>query len=110
MARPKGKAHLTKAVLASDLSDLLNLPRGKHGKCPKGLEIVNTILRVIIEALRRGESVSIQGLGRFQRGWTQPIFFPVTIEPKFNGIRTRIPIPRRPIIRFHPSPSIKRDR
>lgn len=110
MGRPKGKAHLTKAVLASDLSDLLRLPRGKHGECPKGLEIVDTILRVIIEALQRHESVCIRGLGRFIIGQTHPTRFSVTVEPKFNGIRAKITVPRRPIVRFHPSYTIKRDR
>lgn len=109
MGRPRGKAHLTRAVLASELSDLLNLPRGKHGRCRQGGKIVDAILHVIIEALRRGEEVKIQGLGRFYIGLTKPTHFPRTVERKFNGVRAKTSTPRRPTVKFVPSYSIRRD-
>lgn len=83
------KADLTRAHLASEVSDLLRLPRGKHVE--EGTRLVNAILNVIIDALHRGEKVSIRGFGTFyvfeQTSYLRPI-----VEKKFNGIRSAVPI------------------
>lgn len=106
MPRQKGRAQLTRAVLADDISDLLRLPRGKHGECAKATAIVNAILRVIIDALRRGEEVRIPGLGTFRVILGKPGFASKVVEPKFNGKRAHVGIVRRKRVRFYPAKDI----
>lgn len=84
------KSQLNKSILASYVSDLLDLPRGKHGKCPKGMQIVNAILHSMGAALHRGEYVYVKGWGTlrvhpgrrhiFKPKITQTDYSPVWVE------------------------------
>lgn len=53
--------------------------------------MVNAILNVIIDALHRGEKVSIRGFGTFYV-FEQTSYLRPTVEKKFNGIRSTVPI------------------
>lgn len=76
----KGKSGMRSAVtyesMAKELHDLLDMPPG-HGY-KKGRQIIGAIINSMVEALRRGETVEIQGFGTFRvrdfRGYTIPVF------------------------------------
>lgn len=99
MARPRGRAQLTKAVLASDLSDLLDLPRGKHGRCDVATKIVDSVFRVIIDALHRGDTVYVRGLGKFYVGKTPGAAYRPFVQ---QGVLAPVieHSVQRPIVRF----------
>jgi nucleoid DNA-binding protein len=105
--RKKGRAQLTKAVLASDLSDLLHLYRGKHGNCDEGRRIVDSIFRVIIDALHRGESVTIYGLGKFYISKSRPARYKPYVA---KGVRSPVLVdyPSKPLVRFRPTFKVDR--
>lgn len=99
MPRKRGRARLTQAVLASELSDLLHLKRGDHGECPTGKAIVQTILRTMTEALQRGESVYVRGLGKFEvRPGCRKILKPVVRrqpKPSYSPVFVEYMAPKR---------------
>jgi nucleoid DNA-binding protein len=108
VSRKKGKAQLTKAHLASYLSDLLRLPRGKHGECPLGTQIVDTILNTMKQALQNGETVKIRDFGKF---WVHPgqrrVFKPGLTWGTNSPVWVEFP-PKKSV-RFTPSRGIKND-
>ena len=56
---------LTLHKLDDFIQELLDLPTDRHSKSPQAVKIVRSIFKVLVDALRRGEEVSINGLGRF---------------------------------------------
>jgi nucleoid DNA-binding protein len=65
--------HINTRALARELHLLLGIPQtlkrdrsGNTYRSPlKGQEIIRTVLKVIADALRRGESVEVRGFGKF---------------------------------------------
>jgi len=72
--RPKG--HFSQVDLALAIHELLEIPLDKVKRYPsEGLKLVAIILNTISDALRRGESVEIDGFGTFKvwkprKSWT----------------------------------------
>lgn len=86
------KSKLNKTMLASYVSDLLHLPRGKHGECPVGRKIINAICQSMVEALRNGESVHVKGWGTL---WVHPgkrhIFKPAVAQLVYSPVWVEYP-------------------
>lgn len=110
----KKKPNLTKKKLAAEVAYLLDLPMYKHRVFHgKAYNVVNTIFKVVIEALQRGESVSIPGFGIFQ--WHERPSMHRVIHYSYNGkpatknspkIVNSLPSKRRVI--FKPSKVLQR--
>jgi nucleoid DNA-binding protein len=61
--KKKSARSVTKHTLAREVAYILDLPlEGRQGKA---YEVVQTILRVVADALMRGETISIPGFGIF---------------------------------------------
>jgi nucleoid DNA-binding protein len=60
--------------LALQIHDLLDIPLNKHNDPDVGFKIIRAISTTMRDALKRGESVSVRGFGKFR-----------VVEPK--GIR-----------------------
>jgi nucleoid DNA-binding protein len=99
---------LTKEGLSYIVGDLLELPRAaRHGLSYK---IVTALIESMTQALKRGETIQIEGLG---------IFRPITRPPRkqaanyfFNLGKSSyfelIDLPERKVISFQPSKVLKR--
>lgn len=76
-----GKGHVHGEILIfNDLAEVIHdvlgfTKRNYHRRSPEGIKIANTILNVIVDALRRGEQVEIPKVG---------ILYPITY-PSFKG-------------------------
>lgn len=49
-----------------ELHKLLDLPYGSSGRPLEGRRLINILLSVLADALNRGESISVRGLGKFK--------------------------------------------
>jgi nucleoid DNA-binding protein len=52
--------------VADELTDLLDLPRGKFGRPDKAHQIIRAIQTAMTDALHRGEDIRIDGFGIFR--------------------------------------------
>lgn len=98
---------LNKTDLSHILHDVLDLPPLRHGHLQE-TRILNTILKVIANALRSGDEVLIEGFGIFRREHRRSRCIGNTILTTLHdGTTFRDPtpylIPAKDIITFHPA-------
>jgi nucleoid DNA-binding protein len=76
---------LTKRKIAQEVGYLLDLPvQGPHGTFHgPAFQLVNTVIKVVVEALQRGESVFIPGFGTFK--WKSYPLGTKYISYSYNG-------------------------
>lgn len=99
---------LTREDLSNELCELLNLPRrGRQGKAHK---VVSAILKIISDALFRGERVVIDGFGIFETQVRQPLRKKAYFYPslKKGAVQIELITPPLPRIIFKPSRPLKR--
>ena len=56
----------SKQAIAYEIHELLDIPLAYNGYASKGKQLIDLIVTIMREALRRGETVEITGLGTFQ--------------------------------------------
>lgn len=100
--RPKG---FNREHLAREIRDVLELPTGHNMRCSTAYKIAGTIIKVIVDALKRGESVEIPGFGIF-RWYTKPAtrsscVYYYHVDKKVRCLIRDIP-PKK-FVKFYPS-------
>lgn len=100
---------LTRYELASQVAQVLRLPQwGWRGEAYK---VVQVIIKVVSDALFRGEKVKIDGFGIFETYIRPPTRSPVYFYPylKQKGLHWEVKdLPAKPRIIFKPSKALLR--
>ena len=100
---------MNRATITQDLAEILELPVRGHGK-GKACEIANAVIRVMTDALQRGESIRIDGLGTFgvrTRCATRRTHYFYPLLGKGGHVET-VDTPEKKIVFFRPSENILR--
>lgn len=104
---------VNRADLINEVADVLELPhRGRRGKAH---EIVKTILKTMVTALRDGQSIRVDGFGKFtvyERPATRSVCYFDLANPGAPWTKGHhaevIDIPAKKVIKFRPANPVQR--